>query len=720
LTMASGGDAPPRGCPDLNLCQEIQSDDLDEFDDDLGHVRALNMERPAPSATAANPTSQQLQQQQPDRPVHRGEAAKRSYHDAAASAAPPQFAGPPVLGSHNTGGRVFKVTRPAMAPTKLHTTHPDNSQPPASAEAEAGKEQIDPYAFPADPSPLPPLRKHLKTCQSEGDVKLSQPGGIGQQRCNSLPDPSEKKQQPPAAAADKEKQREDPEAQLQQSRDRQQQQELEAHRKFEGRTAQEIEARFRETGQWHTIPPMPLPADLCHQFFAYRTFPGPSGALQQQHQQQQQQQQLSHHAVRTFPGPASRSASGGGARASDPPPSSRHRHAKSGKKPKRRMSYGSLRVIPKELPGVDPSEPSFFDILSDEIILHIFRYLDRASLASMARSCKRLQAVCYDGTLWARVDFAGKWLEPGVVGAVVSRGTQVLRMAKTHIKSPIFLPALRRSLDSSLSGDPCADIVSSNISCGSLCITSAGCLLPRLQYLDLSNSSIAAETIAELVGACRNLIKLGLENCDVSDQVMTAINGNLGLKTLHLGMARGVTSQGLVNLGINLQSVEELNLGWINLREDMLEPLRNGVLSSNADSLSRLSLAGAKESLDDATVAFIAKKCVNLVELDISDAGALTGEAVNSIIEHANHLVVLSMSRCYKVALGAFVNLNGSPSLKELNAHGMLREQGLVELRKRLSPIDVNVDVFSHIARPTTGIKRTSIWNMKTRQDIAR
>ena len=70
---------------------------------------------------------------------------------------------------------------------------------------------------------------------------------------------------------------------------------------------------------------------------------------------------------------------------------------------------------------------------------------------------------------------------------------------------------------------------------------------------------------------------------------MTAINGNLGLKTLHLGMAKGVTSQGLVNL-INLQSVEELNLGWINLREDMLEPLRNGVLSSNADSLSRYFL----------------------------------------------------------------------------------------------------------------------------------
>ena len=124
--------------------------------------------------------------------------------------------------------------------------------------------------------------------------------------------------------------------------------------------------------------------------------------------------------------------------------------------------------------------------------------------------------------------------------------------------------------------------------------------------------------------------------------------------------------------------------------------------------------------MDDETVDFIALFCPNLVELDVSDAGELTSASVNSLVESANNLVVLSMSRCYKVELRSFLGLVNCVSLKEFNAHGMLKDSNLLELRKRLSPIEVNVNVFSHIARPTTGYKRTSIWNMKTKQDTVR
>ena len=100
--------------------------------------------------------------------------------------------------------------------------------------------------------------------------------------------------------------------------------------------------------------------------------------------------------------------------------------------------------------------------------------------------------------------------------------------------------------------------------------------------------SISAESISELVGACRGLVKLGLENCQVNDDAMTAVSRNRDLKTLHLGMVQGLTPRGLEIMGRGPKSIEELNLGWINLKTDMLEPLRNGVLTSNAETLSRL------------------------------------------------------------------------------------------------------------------------------------
>ena len=80
-------------------------------------------------------------------------------------------------------------------------------------------------------------------------------------------------------------------------------------------------------------------------------------------------------------------------------------------------------------------------------------------------------------------------------------------------------------------------------------MTEGPLVLDKLQYLDLSNASVLAETVTELVGACRNLVKIGLENCEVSDKLMKAISRNVCLKTLHLGMAKGVTPEGLKILG---------------------------------------------------------------------------------------------------------------------------------------------------------------------------
>ena len=84
----------------------------------------------------------------------------------------------------------------------------------------------------------------------------------------------------------------------------------------------------------------------------------------------------------------------------------------------------------------------------------------------------------------------------------------------------------------------------------------------------------------------------------------------------------------ILNYSGSLDCIEELNLGWINLSRDMLGPLRDGLLTSNAVNLSRLSLAGGKEALTDDTVEFIAMSCQNLVELDVSDSSALTCKAV--------------------------------------------------------------------------------------------
>ena len=74
-----------------------------------------------------------------------------------------------------------------------------------------------------------------------------------------------------------------------------------------------------------------------------------------------------------------------------------------------------------------------------------------------------------------------------------------------------------------------------------------------------------------------------------------------------------------------------------------------------------------------------------------------------------------------------------SPTLLYLNVFGLLREPAMEELKERLQGgklssivnyikytycflgIEINKFMFTSVARPTVGIKRTSIWNLRVR-----
>ena len=148
---------------------------------------------------------------------------------------------------------------------------------------------------------------------------------------------------------------------------------------------------------------------------------------------------------------------------------------------------------------------------------------------------------------------------------------------------------------------------------------------------------------------------------------------------------------------------------------DLLAPLR-ALMTANADTLKKLSVAGAKEALDDVTVVHIVKTLQHLEELDISDCGSLKGGSVEAVVKHAANLRILSTSRCYGVPIMSYLDLVRCPRLEEFNAFGIIKENSLNEMRSRLQGIQVNLNLFTHIARPTVGAKRTSIWNMRTRQ----
>jgi len=307
-------------------------------------------------------------------------------------------------------------------------------------------------------------------------------------------------------------------------------------------------------------------------------------------------------------------------------------------------------------------------------------------LARCSVVCKRWNRLSKDESLWKRVDLGVKNIRPGVVGQVLARGCAVLRLARSSVSQPIFCSAmgLQTFPEQSFS---------------------------KLRYLDLSMASLSIECLENLLSTTKHLLKLALERCDLSKQAIDFIGNNTNLQVLHLALCTGLIGSNIGQLLSRCNKLMELNISWTDMEQLELEQ----VTDYAPPSLERLCLAGYKDLLQDEHVETLVKRCVSLRELDVSDASKITSESLKKIINKLIRLESLSTSRCYNITPSSYLALSSCPTLLNLNMFGLVKPNAIQELRERLDWIEINNYPLSSIARPTIGIYRTSIWNLRVR-----
>lgn len=106
--------------------------------------------------------------------------------------------------------------------------------------------------------------------------------------------------------------------------------------------------------------------------------------------------------------------------------------------------------------------------------------------------------------------------------------------------------------------------------------------------------------------------------------------------------------------------------------------------------------------------------CPNLVELDLSDCTLLTINTVHSLM-NLGELEHLSLSRCYSIPTATHLRLALLPRLKFLDIFGLLSEEYLKTFMGKCDKVVINKFPYSAIARPTVGVRRTSIWGHRVR-----
>ncbi|XP_017142944.1 S-phase kinase-associated protein 2 [Drosophila miranda] len=322
---------------------------------------------------------------------------------------------------------------------------------------------------------------------------------------------------------------------------------------------------------------------------------------------------------------------------------------------------------------------NYFDKLSDEILLDIFKWLPKKALLRMATVSRRFNRCSRDETLWTRLDLGFRTLRPAALEQIVRRGVSVLRLAQAYIQEPAFTP---------LASD----------------------FKSRLQYLDLSMTSISRVSLRSLMSQCRQLKKLSLENAELSDEICAEIAKNKSLEALNLTMASGLTARSVRLMMESLTNLSSLNISWTDLSADAVTALVTHI----SPNVIRLNVAGCRRVLFDSHVKSLQSRCPQLLELDLSDCNSLTPAAIKEIMQF-QMLEYLSVSRCYLIPAASFIELKDMSSLTYLDIFGMLSDGAMEALEQQMPKMGINKFIHSSVSRPTVGSRRTSIWGLRTR-----
>ncbi|KAK3872697.1 hypothetical protein Pcinc_022245 [Petrolisthes cinctipes] len=317
----------------------------------------------------------------------------------------------------------------------------------------------------------------------------------------------------------------------------------------------------------------------------------------------------------------------------------------------------------------------YFDLLPEELILHILRQLDLRSVCHLAQTCHLLHKYASDPVLYINLNLKNWWW-------VVSNGTLEWLSGRC---------SLLQILDLSWCG-PYGALDTETFmefihTCGhqltvlrlnnchfidNYCLYMIGNVCPNLQELtmancsrvdhlgfgelkkarslsrlDLSRTRIDFHTLQLLLQHAPNLRHLSLNNCtqlDLDEVALTLATFNHGLVSLAAWKARGLTQRGLRALAC-ISALTDLDLGWA-LSGVVTEGLSD--LVRGCRGLKRLYLSALRTTTDH-DLYILAAHASCLTQLDIMGTRNVTPEAVHRLLHSCPTLELLDVSFCEQV-----------------------------------------------------------------------
>ncbi|XP_022094948.1 uncharacterized protein LOC110981594 isoform X2 [Acanthaster planci] len=291
---------------------------------------------------------------------------------------------------------------------------------------------------------------------------------------------------------------------------------------------------------------------------------------------------------------------------------------------------------------------SIWELLPDEILLHVFRYLSYKDLIHCAASCSRFHRIVMDDSLWRTIKLHKRQLSDFSLTQIGERHPVNLSLTQCHsnIVTENGLRNLFRSCTDTLQELNVSGCTGGELTGDSLLLHASRC--HHLMSLDASWCQATDNGLSAISESCHRLTSLCLNGCQsVSDECLTRVIKKHGksLRVLEVLGCVQLSPETLQLIGCECRHLHTLNIGQCYKVTDecisqLVCYLRN---------LKHLDLRGCKQ-IRDTCVRKIVRNCKYLETLVLANCTHITNA---SLVEMATYLPTirsLDVSGCKKVS----------------------------------------------------------------------
>jgi hypothetical protein len=288
--------------------------------------------------------------------------------------------------------------------------------------------------------------------------------------------------------------------------------------------------------------------------------------------------------------------------------------------------------------GKIPNAPCYFKLLSNELILYIFRYLSTVDLCVVSRVSKRFRECAYDKTLWRNL----------VLNSSMNR--RKLSAALKMMEQTQRLNCVR-----------CVNLNNSNIrqSTVEYIITHT----PFLREIRLHNLKLTEKTAKLLVSRCPNLEQVYMDGGRTSDECLELLaNGAIRLKSINLHKVENITTNGICHI------IKNTNLSFLNFNGISGWDIRT--LAPYCSHFTSMDL-GSSNNLTDEDLKSLTRHCKKLKYISLKNCKMITDTGIQELIADCPQLTDLNLATCGKLTRTSVqLALQQLHSLTSLNLSG--------------------------------------------------